>query len=220
MTRWRFALALLVSLSILTAGTLTSTAPFGSAQIDSSIQPPAGSATDQSILQKAPPGITPQRTPTQSTGDESIQSTVQPPSKQSSPWGQTELVVAIDQQTDRGRNTTALVADAIEYWNTAGKKHTKYPVKLTLRSEAMNPDIVVRFESHINCTTARWELGCAPVVTPGSTVKTPEVVRIDADYTTRTIQRVLKHEFGHILGIRHGESPEALMQPRYAATTR
>ncbi|MFB6299933.1 MAG: matrixin family metalloprotease [Halobacteriales archaeon] len=218
MTRWR--LALLVSLLILTAGTLTIAEPLESAQANPAIQPAPDTANDRSVLKQAPQGIEPQHTSTQSAVERSIETGAETSSKQSSPWNRTKLVVAIDRPVDHEVNTTELVADALEYWNNRGREHAKYPAEFTLKPGVEDPDILIRFESQIDCTTAQWELGCAPVLTSNSTPEPPEIVRIEAGYTNETTRRVLKHEFGHILGIRHGESPQSLMQPRYAATTR
>ncbi|MFB6300060.1 MAG: matrixin family metalloprotease [Halobacteriales archaeon] len=219
MTRWPPALALLVSLLIVTAGPLSSAASLESTTNGADVQS-VSAPTAESILRKAPQGIESEPTSTRTAGPKTTETITNASGNQASPWGTEELIVAIDRTTTNQSNVSRLVADALEYWNTAGNEYATYPVKFTLRPAAANPDIVVRFKPDIDCTRARWELGCAPIIEPGSSIDHPALVRIDAEYTKATTRRVLKHEFGHIVGIRHGEAPTELMRPQYAATTR
>ena len=62
-------------------------------------------------------------------------------------------------------------------------------------------------------------LGCAPRLSADDRPPRPVVVEIAAGFADETTQRILEHEFGHVLGIRHGEPPLPLMEARFAAAT-
>ncbi|MFB6179687.1 MAG: matrixin, partial [Halorientalis sp.] len=56
-------------------------------------------------------------------------------------------------------------------------------------------------------------LGCAPLLTDGTLTDPPESVRIEAGYNPASTEDIMIHEFGHVLGIEHGDPPTAYMQP-------
>jgi hypothetical protein len=84
--------------------------------------------------------------------------------------------------------------------------------------EADFPDVRVRFVDRIDTcgyNIAPYFLGCAPYPDSIETYETADV-RIafgneNGQYTNRTIQRTLKHEFGHLHGVEHDQEPQPLM---------
>ena len=53
-------------------------------------------------------------------------------------------------------------------------------------------------------------IGCAPLIEQTDTVYT-ERLQIETGYTNASTRATLKHEFGHIFGLEHGETPLAIM---------
>jgi hypothetical protein len=127
------------------------------------------------------------------------------------PYGGENITVAVT-ATDSKRSFTPLVAEAVDYWETHDERYLNYSVNVTVAASASDPDIRVSFVSHIpRCGKVANAAGCAPEITaPSQTGDTVEIRALDNLSANSTV-RVLEHEFGHALGLGHGDRPRDLM---------
>lgn len=139
------------------------------------------------------------------------------------PWRASPIVVSVADDAGTDRDYEALVEEATQYWEqnwtqfTVTERHITYLVV----ENASDPDIEVRFVRSIpECGDGGGDhtLGCAPQIEPGDEVEKPTLIQIKSGYDDATTLRTLKHEFGHVLGVEHGEGPD-FMNASFLATT-
>jgi hypothetical protein len=122
------------------------------------------------------------------------------------------VIVAIDNPTNR--TYEPLVQTTINYWQRNDEKYGDYTTNWTLQSNAADADVIIQFQSDIyqcdleNTTKA---LGCAPLLGEAPDSGTATHVQVKSGYTNNSTLRTLKHEFGHLYGIEHGEQPMPMM---------
>jgi len=124
------------------------------------------------------------------------------------------VVVAVENGSADSRNGTAMVAPAIAYWEANAERYVGYSVEFDLDPDAADPDVLVSFQETVDCRGETGWLGCAPDVDSIDERTETMVVGIKTGYTNESTVRTIKHEFGHLLGIDHGEEPMPLMSPR------
>lgn len=131
------------------------------------------------------------------------------------PWGKTPIVVGIRNDGD-ARNYTPQVRAAVKYWKTNGSEYATWEPALVVRPNASDPDVVVRFKKAVTLCGFTVEpgasyLGCASILEPDTRPQSPETVAIRSGMTNDSTYRTVRHEFGHILGLDHGEPPVEVM---------
>lgn len=137
------------------------------------------------------------------------------PTPPDNPYEADPVIVGIDNPTNR--SYAPLVHKAVEYWEEKDSQYGDYTANYQIQPDAPSPDINIRFVDKIDvCGTESGEdiVGCAPYVNDTSPDE-PVEVRIErgkrgATYNKSLIQTI-KHEFGHLYGIEHGEEPMPLM---------
>lgn len=147
------------------------------------------------------------------------ESGMEAPEARVNPWGKQELTVAID---SRARNTTAAqraaVAEAARYWNENHEAYSEYEVEFVVEPTAERADVRVSFVSYIDTCGdldgGAVTLACAPMYEGGEPADVPTTVWVRNDRPREALASSVKHEFGHLLGIDHGEDPMPLMQER------
>lgn len=128
------------------------------------------------------------------------------------PWQQQEIVVAIDNQANTDRDIQPLVANTIAYWNANDSQYGDYEVTMRLEPDASEPDVLIRYVNQIEtCANESRAIGCTKVLEPPALASSTEIVEIQAGYTDADTYDTLRHEFGHLYGIEHGEEPRAIM---------
>lgn len=136
------------------------------------------------------------------------------------PYRQETLVVAVTTPGDGSREFTPLVQEALDYWAANSEAYAGYPIDYRLASNATDPDVRVRFvESVGECGTENHAAGCAPVITKPGQFDPPVDVRIRTGFSDASTVQVLKHEFGHTLGLDHGDEPDEVMAAESTLTT-
>ena len=141
-----------------------------------------------------------------------------PPSARN-PWRSAEVIVAVDGSASPNRSFVGLVEAAVTYWNGPGRANATYPATFRVVPNATEPDVLVVLRDAVDCADRVDVLGCAPRLSAGSRPDRPVTVEVAAGFSDETTLRTIEHEFGHLLGIRHGEPPLPLMEPSYAAAT-
>jgi len=130
------------------------------------------------------------------------------------PWGVETVTVGIE-TAEPGVNESdyrSAVAESVDYWNERAHRYGEYDAAFELDADAERPDVVVRFTSTVRCQGEPGWIGCAPLLDATSVAEPPTTVLINSEYDDATVERTVKHEFGHLLGIRHGEAPMPLME--------
>ncbi|WP_128478363.1 zinc metalloprotease [Halorussus pelagicus] len=131
------------------------------------------------------------------------------------PWGRQKVTVAVRNTADQSRDIAPLVEQTLAYWNGEGSEYAGYEVTFVRATNPRDADIVV--ESVDEVTECDGEdtdsaVGCAPLLDARSTPETPARVEVVAGYSNESTRTILRHEFGHVLGIEHGEEPMPTMQ--------
>lgn len=129
------------------------------------------------------------------------------------PWGKSPIVVGIRNDAN-SENYTAQVIAAVEYWNTEGQEYATWNPEFEVEPDADDPDIVVEFKPGIEkCGVDHpgTVVGCARVLSASSHPSNPEIVEIKTGEDSDDMQVTLRHEFGHILGLYHGDEPIDIM---------
>lgn len=130
------------------------------------------------------------------------------------PWGKDRvtvgLVTATHSEIDYG---TALNA-TLDYWNEH-PEYGDYTVAFVRVADPDEADIQVTIRDTVeSCGTEGQDrvLGCAPLLVEDTRADPPVTVDIEAGYNRASTREIMTHEFGHVLGIRHGEPPAEYMQ--------
>ncbi|ELZ97671.1 hypothetical protein [Haloferax sulfurifontis] len=125
------------------------------------------------------------------------------------PWGRAPVVVGIDAAAD-GRDYAALVESAVDYWR-ANASAAAYDPAFVVVPNASEPDVTVSVVERIDACgdyDGADAVGCAPLFDGDEPTAPTEPVSVvvAAGYDDRTTETVLKHEFGHLLGLTHDDA--------------
>lgn len=130
------------------------------------------------------------------------------------PWGTRTIVVnATDGQGDVPA-IRPLVERTLRYWERNDGRYADYTVNFTYRPAAPTAAVTIRYvENTSQCGRHGLgrPLGCAPQLEADTGPPRPVMVTVRADQPDTATLLTLKHEFGHVLGIDHGEAPMPLM---------
>ena len=144
--------------------------------------------------------------------------TTGPTTEATNPWGSEPIVVAVDAPPDR--NVVPLVRAATAYWEANATRYAGYAVDYTVRPDATNPDIVVRFQDEITgCERTDHTAGCAPYITDAAQISRPVTVEIRTGLSDASTVQVVTHELGHTLGLGHDDEPQDVMRTGVTLTT-
>ncbi len=138
------------------------------------------------------------------------------------PWpASSPVVVNVSTPGNRSRDITPLVREAITWWDDRPASDRDYATDFVVRPNASNADVeVVLVEKTEQCGVEdRAEIaGCAPLFGPQTLAEGPATVRVEAGYVDASTLAVLKHEFGHVYGREHGDTPTDVMRPKTSLT--
>jgi hypothetical protein len=169
-------------------------------QTPSSTESPQSTSTPTSTVTPTP---TPTATPT--------------PEPPDNPYQSDPVVIGIENPTNR--SYLPLVEEAVAYWEENQSRYGEYTASYVIRPNDSAPDIRIEFTDEIyRCGNELGDniLGCAPYPDGLEPYETADVQIETRDerglYTNASMVETLKHEFGHLYGIEHGEEPMPLME--------
>lgn len=129
--------------------------------------------------------------------------------------------------TTYGENITEpyenITNQSIQYWNANDERYGNWTANLSYNADAEQADITVRYVSEIDSCGLNYAIfseftGCADLITSNHEYS-HTTVEIVGDRPREAVKRTVKHEFGHIFGIEHGEEPMPLMDGEVDGTT-
>lgn len=140
------------------------------------------------------------------------------------PWGTQVVTVGLDPDGAQQQTVSPLVNETVNWWNdNRVDLYATYPVTFAYVGQTTDADVVVRFVDELSACGTEWRedqfLGCASVLRPQSLPSDPEVVQIRAGFKREDTLTTLQHEFGHLLGLRHGDDPMFVMNASHVAHT-
>jgi len=94
-------------------------------------------------------------------------------------------------------------------------------VNFVANANSTDPDVRVAIVEDVQqCGGEQSEtfVGCAPIYEDGEVESFESFVRIEGGYTPNSTVQTMKHEFGHLLGLNHGDEPMPLMDEEHAKT--
>lgn len=138
------------------------------------------------------------------------------------PWpASSPVVVNVSTPGNRSRDIAPLVREAVAWWADRPASERDYAADFVVRPNASNADVeVVLVEKVERCGVEEGAdiAGCAPLFGPQTLADGSATVRVEAGYVDASTLAVLKHEFGHVYGREHGETPTDVMRPKTSLT--
>ena len=131
-----------------------------------------------------------------------------------------DVVVIGIENAATNRSVAPMVREAAEYWAAHSRRYTGYRFEYRIEPDASNPTYRVRVvESIDSCGRNGTYLACTGVIGPEEPV-TNHSIRVVDGMSRESLTYALVHEFGHTLGLRHGDRPADVMDATYNVTWR
>lgn len=139
-----------------------------------------------------------------------------PPERPSTdnPWGRRTVVVNATNGRGGVPSIRPVVERTLRYWARNDGRFAAYSVNFSYRPRAERAGVTIRYTENVSrCgpDVLGRPLGCAPRLAGDVTPSRPVVVTVRADRPPAETELTLRHEFGHVLGIDHGDPPMPLM---------
>ncbi len=140
--------------------------------------------------------------------------------RDANPWGPGPITVVVDDHTGGSRDVRPAVRETLTFWEHAVYAGDRYRPEFELVAWNESADVRVEVVTAVERCSVHADdvaLGCAPVVPTNATVTDEVTVQVRSGHALSTMRAILKHEFGHVLGFRHGEGPGNVMTRNLAS---
>lgn len=164
----------------------------------------------------------PAPTPTQSATPAPTPTSTPTPAPPNNPWHADPVTVAIVDNSSDTRNWEPVVNETLQWWSANAGNYTRFEATFTLVNDSARADVVVVITDEV--TTCGYTLdsefiGCADRYDHAGAAEEQTKVRIEAGYDHETTLELLKHEFGHTLGLIHDDADELALMNATQETT-
>lgn len=198
MKRRAVLLAIMLVFAGCSGGTPTAT------KTDTASESPTDTSTQSSTPTSSP---TPTATPFSTATPEPTATPL--PDAAQNPWGKQNVTVSIVDRAGTGRDYRPLVESALAFWERNASNTTEFEVNFQLVDDKYTADVVVVFVENIDeCDEEDTEntIGCADVYDSVGEANSQTGVEIKTGYNNKSTLTILKHEFGHTLGLTHDDT--------------
>jgi hypothetical protein len=130
------------------------------------------------------------------------------------PYENEVLTVSLDTDPEGSALLRQALETATTYWETHAPRFADFPVSYSIEPDAETPDVAVEPVAQIDHCGKHTDsaiAGCAPRVTAETVRPATATIQIETDLTEPFLTRILKHEFGHTLGLDHDDEPRHVM---------
>ena len=127
------------------------------------------------------------------------------------PWSRDVIIVKVTNTTDSPRNFNEMARQAINHWNK-NMSELDFSGQFKLQTSDKQSNIEIKIvESVDSCGQENNPdaVGCAPHYSEsGSATDTTTTVKIESGYKRDATKKIIKHEIGHTLGLKHNDADE------------
>jgi hypothetical protein len=138
------------------------------------------------------------------------------------PYNDRTLLVYVSDQSSTNISREEELNATFEYWSKNSGEYAGYPVNFTRTDSKAYADILVTLRDEIDqCGTTvdltePNNLGCADLVESSDVADSVHVEIVNTLIRNDTVL-LLQHEFGHALGLEHGDEPAGVMNETMVA---
>lgn len=131
-------------------------------------------------------------------------------------WGENPVTVGLTTTAPAPQEIHNRIEVALEYWQNNSERYTEQTVEFEYRPNADEPDVDIEIVGEIEACGPHDSdmviVGCAPII-EGPVFNT-STIQIRSDLEGDHLNRVLKHELGHVLGLTHDDEPQHIMSDK------
>lgn len=129
------------------------------------------------------------------------------------PFADRTVVVQISNVESDGDRLEELLQGAVSFWNSHGDQYLSYTTSFEYRPDAEDPDLLLEEVSSLgSCGRHDGDIGgCAPLLEAGDHGSLPATATVEVQENDWQYQKIIEHEIGHTLGLRHDDEPTRVM---------
>ena len=125
------------------------------------------------------------------------------------PWEKRTVAVYVAHEGPPSAHLDALAERELAHWEANSREYAEATVSFEPADERGSADLVVVFRENVSCGPGRFAVGCARARYSERTGRlTRATVWIRTGYDDPVVRHVLRHEFGHVFGLDHGDAAE------------
>jgi len=115
-------------------------------------------------------------------------------------------------ESDRAR-LERLLRGALSFWNEQGAQYLSFRTTFEYRPDADDPDLFLEEVASLgSCGRHDGNIGgCAPLLEAGDHGSLPATATVEVQENDWQYQKIIEHEVGHTLGLRHEDEPTYVM---------
>lgn len=129
------------------------------------------------------------------------------------PFADRTVTVQISNVESDSDRLEGLLQGALSFWNSHSDQYIPYTTTFEYRPDAGDPDLFLEEVSSLgSCGRHDGDIGgCAPLLKEGDHGSLPATATVEAQENDWQYQKIIEHEIGHTLGLRHDDEPARVM---------